>query len=985
MGSEESLKAALTLDEKITIAGDITLTHNIRIADGKEHFIELDGYVLYGTSTDRQMAGGIFEIMNNSSLTITDSSEDQAGMLSDGYAIRGGAIMLTSGKFTMEGGTITKCKAAAGGAILCGGEMVLKNVKLIDNEALIENSGDEYLKGQGGAIRLTSGSDCNFEGCEISGNRGMNGGGIDAYDGMLVMNDCAVKDNYSTNVGSGIHVLGEAELHDCDISLNNGRNGGGIGNQGKLLVDGCLIEGNSVISSGGGIYTQDEGAVTKITGNTKINNNSAGLWGGGVFVYNSEEFEIEDSTVTGNSSQGNGGGINTYETKKVRLKGVSITQNSSDGFGGGLRSDYDTKIEDCQISSNYCKGDGGGIYYGILGGKYNLALKDTEITENICELRGAGVWMAQDGTTTNLVLEGGRIRITGNKVNSNGVSTDNNLSFYTSRAIRMTGKLDEDSLIGFDMRPIIETIYEEDKSMTAFIRRMRGEQPEKIARTNVREVDRFQLTKDYGDYNDEPTDTYFTSDNLLYRINPDDQISEVEVIKKLIPSAEGYQIRVTIKVTNDANDWNGALCQVYAKENYGRGKEKYLTGSGDITSYIDHKNGSYDSGQKWCGTDFPTKVNIYADFGSRGVIFRDWEADVKVWINDVNVASTHICSEVYGRTKNEGKADNWIYIGEGHYPYPDEFEIEQKREIDLADENSKIVTLTAVDQYGCKWTSKDDTDYVMENLSFPETDTFECLDKQGLKWKFDTTKTDACHNSLYRLKFRSGSSYREWQTIDIVVRFKIALFVTVRVGNEDAGYREVERIAGHQNESVSLNTPSIDPGFILSKVKKESGSTGIVTQNNNNYSFTFLTTNSVVTFETKGITYKINYDRNASSDKVIIGTMRSKTVTYNKPYVLERNVFKGAKGLEKNYIFSGWNTKPDGTGTAYDNESVVKNLTTKAGEVITLYAQWKDKEGNTVTASIFSEGVGAIYGGIVVVAIVSVMIGCVFSVRRRRR
>ena len=986
VGSEEALRLALETDEKIIIANDIPLTDNILIADGKEHFIELDGYTLSGRPKYRETTGGLIEIMGNSSLTITDSSEDQAGTLCDGWAIRGGAIMLTSGKFTMEGGTITKCKAAAGGAILCGGEMVLKNVKLIDNEALIENSGDEYLKGQGGAITLASGADCNFEGCEISGNRGMNGGGIDAQEGKLVMTDCTVKDNYASNVGSGIHVVGEVELHDCDVSGNTGRNGGGIGNQGKLLVDGCLIEGNSVISSGGGIYSQDSSTVTRIIGKTEISNNTAGFWGGGVYDHNCAKLEIEDSEIRGNAAQGDGGGIHAQETVKINLTGVSITDNSSEGFGGGLRCNFDTRLDGCYIGSNFCKGDGGGVYYGVKGGKHNLTLKDTEITGNICELRGAGLWMAQDGSTTNLILEGGRIRITGNKVNNNGVSTDNNLSFYSSRSIRMTGKLDEDSMIGFDMRPIIETIYVEDESWAAFIRRMRGEQTEKVARTNVREVDRFQLTKDYGDYNDEPTDTYFTSDNLLYRINPDDQISEVEVIKKLIPSAEGYQIRVTIKVTNDANDWNGALCQVYAKENYGRGKEKFRTGSDDITRYIDHKNGSYDSGQKWCGTDFPTKVNIYADFGSRGVIFRDWEADVKVWINDVNVASTHICSEVYGRTKNEGKADNWIYIGEGNYPYPEDFEIEQKREIDLSDENSKIVTLTAVDQYGCRWTSQNKGDFEMENMSYPGQDTFECIDKEGLKWKFDTTKLDTCHNSKYQLRFKSGSSYREWNTIDIVVRFKIPLYVTVRVGNEDVGYKEVQKIPGHQNDVVFLTTPEVDAGFVLNKVKKESGCNGLVSQDKNgSYKFTFMSTNAVVSFETKGITYKISYNRNASSDKIIVGNMRDKRVTYSSPYVLERNIYKGGPGHEGEFVFAGWNTEPDGSGTAYENEAVVKNLTTTAGEVITLYAQWQDKEGNKVTASIFSDGYGAIYGGIVVAAVLSVLMGCVISVRRRRR
>ena len=40
------------------------------------------------------------------------------------------------------------------------------------------------------------------------------------------------------------------------------------------------------------------------------------------------------------------------------------------------------------------------------------------------------------------------------------------------------------------------------------------------------------------------------------------------------------------------------------------------------------------------------------------------------------------------------------------------------------------------------------------------------------------------------------------------------------------------------------------------------------------------------------------------------------------------------------YVFSGCNTKADGTGTSYTNGQSVSNLSTTNGATVTLYAKW---------------------------------------------
>lgn len=81
----------------------------------------------------------------------------------------------------------------------------------------------------------------------------------------------------------------------------------------------------------------------------------------------------------------------------------------------------------------------------------------------------------------------------------------------------------------------------------------------------------------------------------------------------------------------------------------------------------------------------------------------------------------------------------------------------------------------------------------------------------------------------------------------------------------------------------------------------------------------------------KANVYYVSFDSNNAN-----GTMKKQTFTYDKEQALNKNEF-----TKPGYKFNGWNTKVDGSGDAYDNEEVIKNLTKVNGQTITLYAQWK--------------------------------------------
>ena len=81
----------------------------------------------------------------------------------------------------------------------------------------------------------------------------------------------------------------------------------------------------------------------------------------------------------------------------------------------------------------------------------------------------------------------------------------------------------------------------------------------------------------------------------------------------------------------------------------------------------------------------------------------------------------------------------------------------------------------------------------------------------------------------------------------------------------------------------------------------------------------------------KGNSYTIKFNANGGS-----GTMASKKMIYGKVAALTANAFK-----RKGYTFTGWNTKADGSGKAFENGMRVNNLESAEGAVITFYAQWK--------------------------------------------
>ena len=76
--------------------------------------------------------------------------------------------------------------------------------------------------------------------------------------------------------------------------------------------------------------------------------------------------------------------------------------------------------------------------------------------------------------------------------------------------------------------------------------------------------------------------------------------------------------------------------------------------------------------------------------------------------------------------------------------------------------------------------------------------------------------------------------------------------------------------------------------------------------------------------------YGVTYDGNGAT----AGNMASQAFARNVPQALSANAY-----VREGHVFTGWNTRADGSGTAYTDGQRVSNLAAEGG-VLTLYAQW---------------------------------------------
>ena len=207
-----------------------------------------------------------------------------------------------------------------------------------------------------------------------------------ANTGDLTLSDLTVTGGTEgTGGGGGIRFdsNGTVALTDSTVSGNSGLDGGGIyADLGTVTLTDSTISGNTSGSRGGGINTF-AGSVSLT--NSTVSGNTSDFRGGGIYTFLGS-VSVTNSTISGNTSGDAGGGINTFDGS-VSVTNSTISGNTSDSFGGrgggiyttgsvslnnsivaGNESASDNDIFGSVFGANNLVGDGTGIISGLTNG-----------------------------------------------------------------------------------------------------------------------------------------------------------------------------------------------------------------------------------------------------------------------------------------------------------------------------------------------------------------------------------------------------------------------------------------------------------------------------------------------------------------------------------------------------------------------------------------------------------------------------------------
>ncbi len=926
VNTEEALRMAIN-NSTTDLKDNIVLTEELVIDDGNDHVLNTNGYSI----TQKKYGPSVITISGGSTLTITGTGEEGTSTISggDNASVGGGIRVLKNSKLVMKDMNISNNKAQRGGGIRVENSTVeLTNCNFKNNLAY-EN---------GGALYIDENSTATLTGCQITGNQAHDGAGI-ANSGTLTLKNCLIKSNtiVDNGGGGGIWSNGEATLTKTEITQNSGAvNGGGVTNHKNMTLTDCTVSANKAINRGGGMYIDANGCTTALNNCTLSDN--VGKVGAGVNLYRGD-LTVKKSTMNNNIADEAGGAMWANSGTTAEFTDADMSNNSCKTNGGCLNSHGTLSLSSCTINGCSSENSGGGIY---MDSSSTLTLQSCEIT-NCMSVSGAGI----NFYAGSLILLGGKTRVTDSTADGNS----SNICFRELVPIQIKGRLSSGSSIGI---------------------------------TPPDNADSKNATTGFGEFNEGAPADIFYCDNNHYKINRDEGVKEVNLIKTMqTANNSSYKIRIDITVTDDADLWDYANFYIYGKSGRGTGSQQHINTSPDFHESIDDDGESYTY-EYDCGSDFfPTAVDVVTSFGSWGV-WRDFEADVTIYINGVNVASRHVVHKVYG----DERKNTMINIGGDKYPYPDPdaFEVDMPKNIDT----TGIITVAAVDQYGMTWTTKG-SDVTMENVSFPDEDTIEPVDNSGFKWKV-TSNHMSNHHSTYKMTFKSGSDVYPTITKAINVKFVFLLHLTVIVDDE-----EVYKKSAYANQTVSFENIKTPAGYYIDDfdmnghgIIKDISDEDNKDKYTNKYEFTFINDSVTLTAKLQPNNYFLKFDKNGS-DKVdketgkvlkksydVKGTVTSKTLYYDLEFQLPKTNL-----IRKNYTFVGWNTQQDGMGKMYAKDASVVNLTSKKGDTVTLYAIWKPDNSAATTSSIFSDGTALIYVGLGIL-LLSIAAAIIYSKKKKK-
>ena len=448
----------------------VTLKNNHATSDGggirlKSGKLSLTDVTIQGNSS-KARGGGIF--VANAEATATTVLELHLSRVT----VDGNTANSNGGGIYVEHGTVTETDSTVSNNVSGknGGGFYVQNVDLTLNDTTFDSN-------HAGTSRKTDGT------LETSSYGGSGGGIFFANTkgdlNTLTLNGVELKNNRALSI---------SVVNDGQTEHTGGRGGGIAVENSNLVVEGATsIHDNYAQRNGGGVHIlrkNNDGttvyAVPRMTVEgtaeqyIRIQNNTAGHQGGGLYVYGSH-FDASYMIVNGNTSANHGGGmlLVSYESDpetnlpnlnlsemECRLEHCEITSNTSGAHAGGAWIEgyqhEDVQISDTTMTGNQAHGNGGALYLRYT--KMTLSGTDS-ITNNYAYAVGdnsgmGGGIMIHNGSSLTVASETKKAFIrdntaetAGNDIFAVGATSDGLQTVLTMPATQGPSRLDETKIV----------------------------------------------------------------------------------------------------------------------------------------------------------------------------------------------------------------------------------------------------------------------------------------------------------------------------------------------------------------------------------------------------------------------------------------------------------------------------------------------------------------------------------------------------------
>ena len=333
----------------------------------------------------------------------------------------------------------------AGNYYLTNDVTLTETWKPVDGTVLCLNGKNITANGRFDAIDVQASVTFTLTDCEPNSTRGnithakdsnnaaLSGSGVSVKAGAAFnMYGGNITGNEVTIGGSGVSVEAGAafNMHGGSITKNTALNtmgkGGGVNNYGIFTMTGGTISGNQggTANGGGGGGVLNAGTFTMsgtaVIGGTNAEDANIGYNGGGVYNYNTGQFNFNGGTIIGNEANKNGGGVYNEQgsstftmtggiIKKNKAKnggGVAVNNSATFTMNGGTIGDENSD------DGNTVTNEGGGVY--VLSGIFNMdtgkIIGNTAVGSKTDEDRGWG---------GGVYVSNGRFTMTGGTIGSN--------------------------------------------------------------------------------------------------------------------------------------------------------------------------------------------------------------------------------------------------------------------------------------------------------------------------------------------------------------------------------------------------------------------------------------------------------------------------------------------------------------------------------------------------------------------------------------